>query len=31
MIADASGEPVVDSHSLKKPVVKDSVATRFTT
>ena len=30
-IADATGEPVVRARSLKRPVVKDSVATRFTT
>jgi 1-acyl-sn-glycerol-3-phosphate acyltransferase len=31
MIADASGEPIVNTRSLKRPVVRDSVATRFTT
>ncbi|MGF2951435.1 AMP-binding protein [Mycobacterium sp. THU-M116] len=31
MIADATGEPLVDSRGLKKPVVRDSVVTRFTT
>ena len=31
MIADAAGEPLVDMRGFKKPVVKDSIATRFTT
>lgn len=29
VIAEASGEPLVSNPSLKKPVVRDSVATRF--
>ena len=31
MIAEATGEPLVRTRSLKRPVVRDSVATRFTT
>jgi 1-acyl-sn-glycerol-3-phosphate acyltransferase len=31
MIAEATGEPLIHARSLKRPVVKDSVATRFTT
>jgi hypothetical protein len=31
MIAEATGEPLVGSRSLKRPVVRDSVATRFST
>ncbi len=31
MIAKASGEPLVDTRGLKRPIVRDSVATRFTT
>ena len=31
MIADATGEPLVDVRGFKKPVVKDSIATRFST
>jgi 1-acyl-sn-glycerol-3-phosphate acyltransferase len=31
MIAEAAGEPLVDIRGFKKPVVRDSVATRFTT
>jgi 1-acyl-sn-glycerol-3-phosphate acyltransferase len=31
MIAEATGEPLIAARSLKRPVVKDSVATRFTT
>lgn len=31
MIAKASGEPLVDTRGFKKPIVRDSVATRFTT
>ncbi len=31
MIAEATAEPLVDIRGFKKPVVRDSVATRFTT
>lgn len=31
LIAEASGEPLVNDPSLKKPMVRDSIATRFST